>query len=183
MPRRGYNAVYCGTEEWINHDQPAISFAGKYLFIRELRSELLLAAIWRQWHPSLFDRSLIILCSDWTLPWGTLLWLVETQPQMSPINQNPRPRHVYWLAHSCQRSPDSGITWNVWPGERGECRGLITDHPLVSNTWVNSQECCPPPGKPFTCSLSGKLYEGLNLKGEYSENRGQVKRRKYINLL
>ena len=169
MPRRGYNAVYCGTEEWINHDQPAISFPGKYLFTRELRSELLLAAIWRQWHPSLFDRSLIILCYYWTLPWGTLFWLVETQPQMSPINQNPRPRHVYWLAHSCQRSPESRywilakcVTWRA----REECRGLITDHPLVSNTWVNSQECCPPPGKPFTCSLSGNLYERLNFKGE-----------------
>ena len=102
-------------EEWINHDQPAISFAGKYLFTRELRSELLLAAIWRQWHPSLFDRSLIILCSDWPQVWGTLLWLVETQPQMSPINQNPRPRHVYWSAHSW--SPDSRYWWNVWPEE------------------------------------------------------------------
>ena len=65
------------------------------------------------------------------------------------------------------------VTWR----ERGMQR---PDHwsPPVSNTWVNSQECCPHPGKPFTCSLSGKLYEGLNLKGEYSENRGQVKRRK-----
>ena len=94
--------------------------------------ELLLAAIWRQWHPSLFDRSLIILVSDWPQPWGALLSLAETRPQLSPINQNPS-------AQTCLLvdSPETPVICEMCDLERSEGGMPRPDYwsPLVSNTW------------------------------------------------
>ena len=49
----------------------------------------------------------------------------------------------------------------TWRGERNaEAWSLITPLSVIPGSILNSQECSPQPGKPFTCSLSGKLYEG-----------------------